>query len=278
MTWWQLLQCWEFEPSVVIGCTLLLAIYLFAVRFRFNFKTLSYTSGVLVIFLALTSPIDPLSDHYLFSAHMLQHMMLGTIAPPLLIAGLPASFVQAWLRFPFVARLERILGYAPLALIAGIGTIWVWHLPYLYNLALENERIHTFEHMMFIVTGTMLWWPVLKPIPDGRLAPMPAIFYMSIASTLAMILGIIFTLSDTPFYSFYTNPEDEIAGTLKLIREDWKLTQLDDQKLGGAIMWEPMGAIFLWAIMSAMVDWVKQSEHEAAFQESERRPENVGTK
>ena len=277
MTAWQLLQSWEFEPSVVIGCTLLLAIYWFANRFKFDLKSLSYSSGVLVIFLALTSPIDPLSDHYLFSAHMLQHMMLGTIAPPLLIAGLPASFVQAWLRIPFIARLERILGYAPLALIAGVGTIWVWHLPYLYNLALENEGIHTFEHMMFMVTGAMLWWPVLNPITERRLPPMPAIFYMVIASTLAMILGIIFTISDTPFYSFYNNPEDEIAGTLKMIREDWKLTQVDDQKLGGAIMWEPMGAIFLWAILSAMVDWFKQAEQET-FHESERRPENVGTK
>jgi putative membrane protein len=260
----------------VIGCALLLGIYFYAIHFKFSAKALSYTLGVLVIFLALTSPIDPLSDHYLFSAHMLQHMMLGTIAPPLLIAGLPASFVQSWLRFPFIARVERILGYAPLALIAGIGTIWLWHLPYLYNLALENETVHTFEHFLFMVTGTMLWWPVLKPIPEGRLAPMAAIIYMAIAATLGMILGIIFTIADTPFYSFYSNPEDEL-GALKLIREQWKLTQLDDQKLGGAIMWEPMGAIFLWAMMSAMVDWFKQSKNDA-FHESERRPENVGTK
>jgi cytochrome c oxidase assembly factor CtaG len=273
MTGWQLLFCWEFEPSVVIGCVLLLGIYLCAIRFQFNGKTLSYSLGVLIIFLALCSPIDPLSDHYLFSAHMLQHMMLGIIAPPLLIAGLPASLVQGWLRFPPIAKAERILGYAPLALIAGIGTIWIWHLPYLYNLALEHENIHTFEHVMFMVTGSMLWWPVLKPIPEGRLTPMYAIIYMTIAASLGMVLGIIFTISDTPYYSFYANPEDEI-GALKLIREQWKLTRLDDQKLGGAIMWEPMGAIFLWAIMAVMVDWLKQSKDDA-FHESERRAENV---
>jgi putative membrane protein len=277
MTGSQLLLYWEFEPPIVIGCALLLAIYWIANRFAFNLKSLSYTLGVTVIFLALCSPIDPLADHYLFSVHMLQHMLLGTVAPPLLIAGLPASFVQAWLRIPLIAKLERILGYAPLALFAGIGTIWLWHLPYLYNLALENEGIHTFEHIMFMVTGSMLWWPVLKPIPQGRLSPMASIIYLGIASTLGMILGIIFTISDTAYYSFYANPEDELEGTLKLIREDWKLTQLDDQKLGGAIMWEPMGAIFLWAIMAAMVDWFKHPKIEA-FQESERRPENVGTK
>jgi cytochrome c oxidase assembly factor CtaG len=91
-----------------------------------------------------------------------------------------------------------------------------------------------------------------------------------------MILGIIFTISDTVFYSFYNNPKDEI-GALKLIREGWGITPLDDQKLGGAIMWEPMGAIFLWAMMAAMIDWFKQSENEA-FVDDERRAENVGTK
>jgi len=275
MTGWNLLLEWEFSPSVVIGCALLLGIYFYAIRFKVNGKALIYTSGVLVLFLALCSPIDTLGDDYLFSAHMLQHMMLGTIAPPLLIAGLPASFVRSWLRFPIIAKLERILSYAPLALFIGCAMFWIWHLPYLYNLALENEVVHVVEHILFIVTGTMLWWPVLKPIPEGKLAPMAAIIYMGIAATLGMILGIIFTISDTVFYSFYTHPNDEL-GALKLIREEWGLTPLDDQKLGGAIMWEPMGAIFLWAMMAAMIDWFKQSKNDALL-ENERRTENVGT-
>lgn len=264
MTEWQLLSSWEFEPSVVIGCALLWVVYLIAIRFKLNFKTLLYSLGVLSIFLALTSPIDPLADHYLFSAHMLQHMMLGIVAPPLLVAGLPASLVESYLRFPLIAKAERIFGYPPLTLIAGIGTIWLWHLPYLYNLSLENENIHTFEHLMIMVTGTMLWWPVLKPIKEGRLSPMAGLIYLGIASTMGMILGIIFTLSETPFYSYYANPEDELEGALDLIRNKWNLTQLDDQKLGGAIMWEPMGVVFLCAVMAAMVDWFKQAKHEKA--------------
>src|SRR5271168_1228166 len=133
MTGWNLLYEWEFSPSVVVGCVLLLAVYFYANRFKIDGKALVYTSGVLVLFLALCSPIDTLGDDYLFSAHMLQHMMLGTIAPPLLIAGLPASFVQSWLRIPIIAKLEGIFGYAPLALVVGCATFWVWHLPYLYN-------------------------------------------------------------------------------------------------------------------------------------------------
>ena len=262
MTGWKLLLLWEFEPSVVIGCALLLAIYFWAARFKFNGKALIFTFAVLVIFLALTSPIDVLGDDYLFSAHMLQHMMLGTIAPPLLIAGLPAAMVQTWLRYPLVAKVERILGYAPLALVVGAGTFWIWHLPYLYNLALENETLHVIEHLLFIATGVMLWWPVLKPVPEGRLSPLAAIIYMGIAASVGTLLGIIFTLADTPFYSFYDHPKDE-TGALQLIRDQWGLTQLDDQKLGGAIMWEPMGAIFLWAMMAKVVHWFKESQIDA---------------
>jgi cytochrome c oxidase assembly factor CtaG len=275
MTGWQLFQLWEFEPSVVIGCVLLLAVYFWAIRFKLNGKALVFTLAVVILFLALSSPIDVLGDDYLFSAHMLQHMMLGTIAPPLLIAGLPTSMVQSLLRFPLVARIERILGYAPLALVVGTATFWIWHLPYLYNLALENETIHVIEHLLFIATGLMLWWPVLKPIPEGRLSPLAAIIYMGIAASVGTLLGIIFTVSDTPFYSFYDNPKDE-TGALHLIRDQWGLSQLDDQKLGGAIMWEPMGFIFLWVMMAAMKDWFKQAKDEAML-ENQRRRENVGT-
>ncbi len=244
MTSSQLLLSWEFTPTIVIGCALMLIAYLVGVRFKLmNLKAISFISGVMVLFLALVSPIDRLADDYLFSAHMLQHMLLSIVAPPLLVAGLPASMVEAWLRFPVIARMERILSYAPLTLVAWVVTIWAWHLPYLYNLALENERIHVFEHLLIIVTGVMLWWPVLKPIQAGRLAPMMALGYMGVAATLGMILGIIFTVADTPFYAFYEHPHDEL-GALKLIREDWGLTQIEDQS---------------WVVQSCGNPWVPSS-------------------
>jgi cytochrome c oxidase assembly factor CtaG len=274
MTGWKLLTAWEFSPSVVIGCALVLAAYLFAVRGKINGKTINFTLGVLCIFLALVSPIDDLGDDYLFSAHMVQHMMLGMIAPVLMVAGIPASFVQAWLKVPLIARVERILGNPTLALIVANATFWVWHLPYLYNLTLENETVHIFEHMMFIVTGCMLWWPVFKPVKEGRLAAMPAIVYMAIAAAISTILGIIFTISDTPYYSGYANPHDEL-GALKLIREDWGLTQIADQKLGGAIMWEPAGAIFLWAIMVVLMGWFKEESEIGSADNKEGRAQSV---
>jgi cytochrome c oxidase assembly factor CtaG len=260
MTTWKLLvTSWNFEPSVVFGCALLLAVYFFAVRFKLNRKSCLYTLGVLVIFLALVSPLDALGDDYLFSAHMVQHMMIGLVAPPLLVAGIPAPMARGLLRLPFADRLEQILGFPPLALLSGVVTLWIWHLPLLYDLTLENDAVHVFEHLTLLVTGTMLWWPVFKPISKGRLTPLGAIAYLGVAGFASSILGIIFTISDTPFYAAYAHPHDEL-GALKLIRQDWGLTQLDDQKLGGAIMWEPMGVIFLWSVMAIMIKWFKESE------------------
>lgn len=260
MTAWKLfLISWDFAPSIVIGCALLWGIYLFAARFKFNRKTVIFTLGMLVLFLALVSPVDVLGEDYLFTLHMVQHIMLFLIVPALLISGLPDSFVRSWLRFPFIAWLERILSIPPLAIAVALGDLWIWHLPALYNAALQNESVHIFEHLTFLVTGSILWWPVFKPVPEGRLAPLPAIVYMAIASTINAILGITFTWSSTPFYSSYAHPPDEL-GALSMIRDQWGFNQLADQRMGGAIMWAGGGAVFLWAMMVMMKNWFEESE------------------
>ncbi|HEY9773490.1 MAG TPA: cytochrome c oxidase assembly protein [Planktothrix sp.] len=258
MTPWKLFcTAWEFSPSVVVGCALLLAVYFYAERGKPTRKAVNFTLGVLTIFFALVSPIDTLGDDYLFSAHMVQHMMLGMVAPVLLVAGIPESMARAWLKVPLLARLEKILGNPWLAVILANATFWIWHLPALYNLTLENETVHVIEHMMLMITGTMLWWPVFKPIAEGRLKPMAAIVYMFVAAIPSTALGIIFTMADTPYYSGYAHPDDDL-GALRMIREDWGLSQIADQKLGGAIMWEPAGAIYLWAIMVVLVEWFRE--------------------
>jgi putative membrane protein len=254
-----LLTAWDFDPQVIIGCVVLSGSYLYFRRAKFDAQCIYFLLGILTLFLALCSPVDAVGEDYLFSVHMVQHMMLGTIAPVLLVAGIPESFVRAWLKIPFVASLERILSYPVLALFVANATFWVWHLPYLYNLTLENDTVHICEHLMFIVTGTMLWWPVFKPIPETRLKPMSALIYLGLAAAMCTTLGIIFTVSETPYYACYANPSDDL-GALKLIREGWGMSQLDDQKMGGAIMWEPAGAIFLWAIMVVMVEWFKEEQ------------------
>lgn len=101
MTGWELFKsAWDWEPSVVAGTVLLLAGYLAAVRFRFDGRTLCFVAGSLVMLLALVSPLDALGDDYLFSAHMLQHILLDLVAPLLFVLGCPASLIRRLLQWP----------------------------------------------------------------------------------------------------------------------------------------------------------------------------------
>jgi cytochrome c oxidase assembly factor CtaG len=105
----------------------------------------------------------------------------------------------------------------------------------------------------------MLWWPVFKPTQEGRLKPLPAAVYLTVAGFLASILGMIFTMADAPFYAAYANPDDH-HNLLPLIREQWGLTHLEDQKLGGAIMWVICTLNFFWALMAVMIAWLREEE------------------
>jgi cytochrome c oxidase assembly factor CtaG len=145
------------------------------------------------------------------------------------------------------------------AWVLGSGTLWVWHLPYLYNLTLANENIHIFEHITFLVTGTILWWPVFSPLRERRLAPLIAIVYLFLASLANGLLGIFFTLANTAFYTGYLHPDDEL-GALSLIRNTWGLDPVADQKLGGAFMWVIGSVIFLWAILVMVARWYSEGE------------------
>jgi putative membrane protein len=260
VTGWRLfLSTWDFEPSVVVGSLLLLAAYLAAVRFRFGRQAMLFTAGVVVMFLALVSPLDELGDDYLFSAHMLQHILLDLVAPFLFVLGLPAELGETLLRRPFIAGAERMLGNSAVAWVLGVGTLWIWHLPYLYDATLANENIHVFEHLTFLATGTIFFWPAFTPVARRQLAAPMAIVYLSLAALANGLLGIIFTISSTPFYPGYAHPEDRL-GALSLIRDTWGLNRVADQQLGGVFMWAIGSTIFLGAIMTVVVRWYREPE------------------
>jgi cytochrome c oxidase assembly factor CtaG len=268
MTGWELFtSTWDWEPSVIVGSVLLLGGYLAAVRFRVDRKAILFASGVVAMFLALVSPLDELGDDYLFSAHMLQHILLDLVAPPLFVLGLPAWLCRRMLRWSPAAKAERILGIPVLAWSLGVGTLWIWHLPVLYDATLANETIHIFEHLTFLVTGTILFWPVFTPLDERRMAPLIAMAYLSFAAVANSLLGIILTIASTPFYSGYAHPKDEL-GALALIRNTWGLNQVADQQLGGVFMWAIGSVIFLGAIMVVVVRWYETPETETGLPSS----------
>jgi len=253
-----LLTAWDFDPSVWAGSVALLAAYFWKVE-AVRWRRLCFVFGIATLIVALESPIDALGDDYLFSAHMAQHLLLILIVPPLLLLGLSEGAVRGWLRVHWIARTERLLGGPAIAWLAGMGVMTVWHVPVLYNFALAHEGVHIFQHLSFLVTATMFWWPVLHPLPERRLKTGIAVIYLFAAAAENSVLGIILTFMRVGHYPAYLHPHDEY-GALSLIRKGWGISPQIDQRLGGLFMWIPGCSVYFIAILGLLAHWYSQPD------------------
>ena len=165
---------WNWEPSLLIGLALQAGVYLACVGpLRHLFpgsepvspgRIQTFLLGNLVLFVALVSPLDTLGDVYLLSAHMIQHLLITLIAPPLLLAGTPRWLFRPLLRLPYALQVGRVITHPVFAFLVYNIVFTGWHLPVLYEATLHSLPIHILEHIMFIVTATLTWWPIFSPL------------------------------------------------------------------------------------------------------------------
>ncbi len=285
MTTWQLLaSTWSLDAAVLVGCAGLLilgfgfwilepsSIQNPSTRKRApEIQNLSFMLGVLVLLLALVSPIDTLGDTYLFSAHMLQHLLLVLVVPPLLLLGTPRWVFERVLRWRPAAIVERALRQPAVAWLLGTGAVWVWHVPALYNAALDSEGVHIGQHLCFLVTATIFWWPVLSPLDGHGLEPVVAIIYLFAAAFASSVLGIVLTFAGPGLYPAYLHPEGDPA-VLSLVRNDWGISPAGDQQLGGLLMWVPGSLVYLASIMAVFARWYSLPDEDGRIgNEDDRR-------
>lgn len=223
---------WDFEPGVVAGCLFLAAAYAAATRLAERRRALVFIAADLVIFLALASPLDALADHYLFSAHMLQHLLLLEVAPPLLILGIPPGLAQRYLDFPAIASVERGLRRPLLAWAIGFAALCFWHWPPLYDAAVARDPVHALEHLSFVVSACIFWWPVLSPMAASRLDFTTSVFYLFSRMSANLVLGTLIASVPLGVYTAYRGAP-QLPGVLAAI------SPLLDQRLGGFLMWLP---------------------------------------
>jgi len=212
----------------------------------------SFVTGLLVMLGSLNGPIHDLSDNYLFSIHMAQHLLLTMVLPPLLIAGTPGWLIDAAARPPLVRGVARFLTHPVVAGVLFSAVLLVWHTADAYDLMMRNHDVHVVTHLMFMVTAVLLWWPVTSPSATlPRLGPGIGMLYLFLAQIPMQILGAIITFADTPLYPWYSTAP-----------RTWGLSPLDDQKLGGLLMWIP-GNLWIWGAMSVLFfAWVKREREE----------------
>lgn len=240
-----LVSAWAWDLQAVILAGLILAGYLLAFGVQKRIGFLLASLGIL--FLALMSPLGTLAEGFLFSAHMLQHILLLLIVPALLLLSLPpqTSF----------ALLNRVPGHLAWGWIGGVGAMWCWHVPQLCNAAAVNRSVQAIQTLSLVLLGIAFWHPILAPRPQERLGPPSAICYLFSACVACSLLGIIITLSPVTVCSAYTLPVADALGIQQMIRNDWGITPERDQQIGGLLMWVPMCLIYLTAIFAQLVRW-----------------------
>jgi putative membrane protein len=219
---------WPLDPTVYAG---LLGLYLGhawlarRVTDAGRQHTVYFLGGLFTVWLSLETPIDTIADYYLDSVHMLQHVLLGFVAPPLLLLSLSPEMASLLLRIP---GLRLATEPVPAQLIAGVVMV-VWHLPALYDATLRNEELHILEHVMFIGAGVVLYWPIVQATAmhaRWQMSPGAKLVYMLLATLPQDGVALVLIFSRTPFYEFYTHAPRLIHG----------FTALIDQTIAGAVL------------------------------------------
>jgi putative membrane protein len=244
---------WHPDPTVVAGVAALGGLYVAALRRGRaqgrpvkGVQVVSFFAGLAVLLGSLTGPLHDLSDYYLFSAHMVQHLLLVFAMPPLLLYGTPGWMLSPLLRHPFVLRVGRRLT-RPAGAFASFNLVLVaWHLPPLYNLAMDHHGVHIVQHLMIMVVSVILWWPVVSPSPELPRAPYPVqMLYLFVVGLPMVVVSIFITMAESVLYPYYAAAPRVWAA----------LTPHTDQHLGGLIMWIPGGLVFLIAISVVFFRW-----------------------
>jgi len=251
------LTSWQLDVPVIVGIVGSAAIYLWITsaseRARYPDsepvsvgQKFSFFTGLLAFAIALLSPLEPMADDYLLSGHMVQHILLTIVGPPLVLLGIPAWLYRVvaqavgpvWTAWRFVTRplLAFVLFNLTFALV---------HFPAFYNLALRDQNVHILEHVLLWSTAFIGWWPILAPDEELGALPRPLKGLYLLGSTIpGQVVGALLTFSGSVVYDEY-----ERAPRL------WGLAPLTDQQIGGLLMWVLVGTFFLAAALITFARW-----------------------
>lgn len=237
------------HPSTVVGLGALGALYAWRARAaaRQGLPPLGRTrpayfvAAILAMFFALNGWLHDLSDSYLFSAHMLQHMVLLMLVAPLMVMGTPGWMLRPALRIPAVNAIARVIT-RPLVTFGVFNVVLaIWHLPVFYNTAMAHHGVHIVQHLTFMMAAVLMWWPILSPLPElPRLSYPLQMLYLFLMTIPMAVVAIFITYADRVLYPAYA-AAPRILG----------VTPLNDQLIGGLIMWIP-GGLFFYAIISVL--------------------------
>ena len=262
---------WGGHPDALIGLIALESAYLMGVgplRQRYGLaddvdprKIATFTLGVLVIFVAVLSPIHVVAEKYLFSVHMTQHVLITLIAPPFLIIGTPDWLIRPLLRPNWAFRGLKILTNPVGAFLVFNLVFSIWHLPSLYHISVTNHGVHFVAHLLMVGPGVLVWWPLTSTMPElPKMSPPVAMLYLFGLSLGQIILFGALVFATAPLYEFYVN-----APRISV------LTPLTDQQIGAVIMKIGGGVLFLGLLIVIFFRWFGEEERKRIADSEKRR-------
>jgi Predicted membrane protein len=240
-----LTSAWTWNLAALVSSCVALAAYLWG--FGMNRRIAYLLAGLGVFVFTLSSPLNALAAGYLFSAHMLQHILLLLIVPALLLMSLP-RFVSLGPRSLLIS--DPFIGW-----ISGVGAMWLWHARPLCNAAVSSQLVNTAQVCSLLLLGTIFWRQILAPREEERMSPPGAVLYLFSACVACSILGILITFSPVRVCSIYGHPSADRFGVLNLVQSNWGVTPDKDQQIGGLLMWVPMCLVYLSAIIAQLARW-----------------------
>ena len=256
---------WRLETGIIIPLALILVLYVRGARASRGIRMHQlncFWSGYAALVLALMSPLHPMGEA-LFSAHMVQHEILMLIAAPLIVCsrplvpllwGLPLSMRRRLGRFPKWPPVQKTWSTLTRPLIAWwvhAAALWIWHAPGLFQLTLVNETVHAAQHLSFLGSALLFWWSLFYV--RGQTGYGAGVLYIFTTAVHTSILGALLTFSTRIWFPAYARSA-----------RAWGLTPLEDQQIGGLIMWVPAGIIYVAVALFLFAAWLRESDTRTA--------------
>jgi putative membrane protein len=254
---------WDFHPSIFLGTLTLIALYaLAATTWRKKYQPLAppvtrrdvalFATSMAIMYFALDGFMHYISDELSFAGHMAQHLLLQMIWAPLLILSIPPWMLYPIVRHERVARFGRWISSPWKASLLFFLTMSAWHIPEAYDLALRSHPWHIAEHLMFMTTAVIFWWPLVSRCPEVPRVEVPRRAAMIFLNMFPMKgLGLLIATHNSLIYTFYAEQPRLFS-----------LTPLGDQRAGGLMMWILAG-LPLWITLGAVfVEWRRAGPQE----------------
>jgi cytochrome c oxidase assembly factor CtaG len=269
------LLAWSFDPTIQVPLMVAALGWLWAVR-RVNARhaanpvpfsrTIAFLAGLLLIEVALQSPIERY-DGTLFSAHMVQHVMLTLLAPPLIALSAPVTLLlrvsRPDVRRRFIlpvlhSRVFRVVSHPVVAWILFAGVMWGTHFSPVFERSLEDDFVHKLEHVAYLTAGMLFWWPAVGLDPSPWRIPHPLrVLYVFLQMPQNTFLALAIFSASEPLYPHYV-----------AIQRAWGPTPLADQQVAGGLMWVIGDLTFLAAILGVALAWMRADERLGARQDA----------